>query len=263
MRISLVLTSFLFSILLQAQNLVVNSSFENYHSCPNTLAHYNKFVKKWSSASFGSPDYFNVCSQKMNIPNTYQGYQEAKFGKGFSGFHSYIKQGQYAYREYIIGTLTQTLIKGQKYKVSFYINLADKSRYAIKSINVLLSQKVYYSSFSSEISEYDRMLKIKKNKNQFNFINIKNNSFYTDKENWILVSQEFIAQGFENFIIIGNFNNNSDTEKEIVKHFFSKKMAYYFIDQVSVEPILEEEYNSTRTIPTKKAPVNRLQKLSL
>ena len=252
MKFSLILSVIFASLILQSQNLVLNPSFEDFHSSPNALANYNQFVKKWSRATIGSPDYFNSCSEKMNIPETYQGFQNVRFGNGYSGIHTYVKVKNRSYREYIIGSLSETLIKGEKYKVSYYINLADKSKFSIKSIDVLFTQKVFYSSFSSEISEYDRERKQQDGKNNFTFVNINNRKFYSDKEEWIFITQDFVAKGFEEYIIIGNFNDNTDTEIKKVKAFFSKKMAYYYIDMVSVELIENKEYNSTISTPNKR-----------
>lgn len=247
----------LYSPFSKSQNLVINPSFEEYNTCPNALANYNEFVSKWSTPTQSSPDYFNGCSKKMNIPKTYQGMQASIFGNGFSGIHTYIPNGTpdviNGYREYIIGMLSETLEKGKEYKVSFYINLSDKSKYAIKSIDIMFSEENYYSKINTEISYFSKNKKEKHLK--FKILNIENNNFYTDKENWIQLSQNFIATGFENFIIIGNFNDNLLTESTVIKEYFLKEMAYYYIDMVAVKLVENEDINSTRSRPEQKKAI--------
>ncbi|HIP48495.1 MAG TPA: hypothetical protein EYG92_05965 [Lutibacter sp.] len=50
--------------------------------------------------------------------------------------------------------------------------------------------------------------------NKSTLYRINNEKFYDDKNNWIVVSKEIIGKGNENYIVIGNFNKNSKTEKK-------------------------------------------------
>lgn len=235
-----------------SQNLINNPSFEDYRSCPKSLGHFNEYVSAWTTPTNGSADYFNACSEYLNVPHNYQGYQDAKFGKGYAGIYAYTKPSIFqpiqSYREYLTSALINPLVKGQKYIVSFYINLADQSRYSVKNIDVLFTSKLYGSGLSSNISK--QKMEDRKLKNKFHLIEIENTNYYTDKDNWILISQEFISTGIEKFIIIGNFKNNITSEPLKVKPFFSKKMAYYYIDMISLELAGEVSNNkhSTRSI---------------
>lgn len=234
---------FLISYQLFAQNLVLNPSFENKLLCPDKNTSLGECATEWSTATWASPDYFHTCSKKMNIPKTKQGYQEAKFGNAFIGLQCYVPSEIYAveanYREYVIGTLSETLIKGREYEVSFYINLTDYSSYAVKEFGVLFSENKFYLKTRKEIPIYKTI----ENSGQFKVLRIRKPAFYTNKKEWVKLSATFIASGFENYIVIGNFNDNMTTESLKLKKKFSKPMAYYFIDMISVE---SNEISSTR-----------------
>lgn len=248
----------LFTTSLFSQNLINNPSFEVYRSCPKRLGHLNKYVSGWTTPTSGSADYFNVCSDKLSVPENYQGHQEAKFGNGYAGIYTYTKHNRfsynYTYREYITSELKEPLIDGQKYIISFYINLADRSRYSVRNIDVLFTSKLFNSTFSSEISE--SYLELNKTENSFHFVEIKNTEYYSDKENWSLISQEFIATGNEQFIIIGNFNNNSKTEPLKVGHLLHRKMAYYYVDMISLT--LFEDLNKNHSTRSYTKPKQKI-----
>ncbi len=63
---------------------------------------------------------------------------------------------------------------------------------------------------------------------------INNTTLITDTANWTLISGQYIANGGEQYIIIGNFFPDSLTDTVAVNpsQYFSE--AYYFVDDVSV-----------------------------
>jgi outer membrane protein OmpA-like peptidoglycan-associated protein len=58
-------------------------------------------------------------------------------------------------------------------------------------------------------------------------------NFYKDTKDWVLVSRQFVAKGFENYVTIGNFNSNSRTRMFMTKKY-AKQGAYYYLDMVSL-----------------------------
>ena len=120
-----------------AQNLVLNPSFEELENCPKRLGNFNADVKYWSTPTEGSTDYFNACSTAMGTPKNFNGTQPADFGKGYAGLYLYAPDD---YREYLQAELSEPLIKGEKYQVSFYVSLAERSDFAIKEFGVLFSK---------------------------------------------------------------------------------------------------------------------------
>jgi hypothetical protein len=224
---------------LQAQNLVINPSFEdtipcstlpppNYSSCDGPCS-----TPPWFEPTFGSTDYFNYYHSPNcnggggNNPNYYSdilfGHQFPRTGFGMVGILPYTDL-LVDYREYLSGELPDTLKSGHDYCVLFYVSLSNNSDRAIWSLGL------YFTN--------DSLIDF------FNFQNITPHilntagSFITDTINWTQISGTYTAQGGEKFITIGNFFNNANTDTLIVipENFIPshQQSAYYYIDDVSI-----------------------------
>lgn len=217
----------LLSFNLFSQNLVKNSSFENTKNCSEFMGGFNQKLENWSSPTFGTTDIFNNCVKgEVGVPYNYIGTQPPKDGNNYAGFYLHSDKN---YREYVQVELSEKLTKGEKYNISFFVSLADKSDFAIKNIDFMLSEKELNTTISREIS--DKTLKKSKAKN-YKIYNIQNNKFYKNKNAWTKISSEFIAQGNEQYLIIGNFYKNSKTEKLLVSNQNNYNASYYYIDLV-------------------------------
>ncbi len=87
--------------------------------------------------------------------------------------------------------------------------------------------------------------------NSFNFQDIKGSKFLSNDKKWVKLSTEFVAEGTENYMILGNFDNNASTRRIDTKKDL-KIGAYYYIDMVSLigtDPvtIVEEDYELDKT----------------
>jgi outer membrane protein OmpA-like peptidoglycan-associated protein len=225
---------FLYSISF-SQNLVLNPSFEDNIHCPYAISQFNNNVKNWTTPNFASTDYFNNCIKFIGFDN-YNGKQNAKTGNGYAGMYFYTDKN---YREYVQGALSKTLEEGKEYKVTFYLSLADESSYTIKNIKVLFSEEKLKTTFRSK--NIEKVIKPNKaTKKRFQLYSNPDEVFFSDKVNWMKFSFQFIAKGYENYFSIGNFNNNSKTKKEKVLSQSSYFFSYYYIDDVSVEPLEKE-----------------------
>ena len=227
-RLVFILCAF-FACNLCAQNLVKNPSFEEYENCPKSLGNFDEDVIHWSVPTEGSTDYFNGCSIAMGTPKNFNGTQPADFGKGYAGLYLYAPDD---YREYLQAELSQTLTKGKKYQVSFYVSLAERSDFAVKEFGVLFSKNKMIVSGKKELSKK----KIYQHKeNDYNFMEIGYSNFYSDTKDWILVHTQFIAKGTERYLTMGNFKSNARTRMFKTKRN-AKQGAYYYVDLVLVEP---------------------------
>lgn len=211
-----------------AQNLVKNPSFEDFVSCPMQLGSFNTDVLNWSTPSEGSSDYFNGCSKVMGTPKNFNGSQPADFGVGYAGLYLYAPND---YREYLQAELTEPLVKGKKYRVSFYVSLAERSDFAIKEFGVIFSKDMMQYEGKKELSAKKRY---SKKGNSFNYIEIGYSNFYADTRDWVLVYTQFEARGNERFMTIGNFKSNKRTRLFKTKRN-AKQGAYYYVDMVLVE----------------------------
>lgn len=225
--------------LLLAQNLIKNPSFETFVNCPKRLGNFNSDVQSWSTPTDGSTDYFNACSTAMGTPKNFNGVQPADFGKGYAGLYLYAPED---YREYLQAELSETLIKNMKYRVSFYVSLAERSDFAIKEFGVLFSKEKVQIAIKKELS---KKLLYRQKGNTYNSLEIGYSNFYDDTSDWILVHTEFVAKGNERYLILGNFKSNSKTRMFKTKKN-AKQGAYYYIDMVLVEtalPMAEQHDN--------------------
>ncbi len=219
-----------FATAVTAQNLVKNPSFEVYEDCPEKLGNFDTNVTSWSTPTDGSTDYFNACSTAMGTPENFNGSQPSNFGVGYAGLYMYAPDN---YREYLQVELTETLTKGQKYRISFYISLAERSDFAVKEFGVLFAHSELEIPGKRELSKG----KIYKDGiENYNFMEIGYSNFFSDTKDWILINTQFIAKGTENFLIMGNFKNNARTRMFRTKKK-AKKGAYYYVDMFKLEAI--------------------------
>jgi hypothetical protein len=229
MQKKLLILFFLLPLSLFAQqNLVPNPSFEDTVYCPGSISDYNA-VKFWFNPTLHSPDYFHACSDSLNpfssnVPNNFFGFQHAKDGFGYMGIGVALYNDT---REYFSVKLIEPLVAGKQYCVSFYVSLADSVYYATDKIGAYLSTDSIWANHFNALSFIPQ-------------ISNPSGSFITDKSNWTLISGDFIAVGGEEYLTIGNFYNDSNTDTLAVVPYSSMSTpnysgAYYYLDVVSVE----------------------------
>ena len=213
-----------------AQNLVLNPSFEDTIACPTTTA-IPMQCKYWYTANIGSPDYFSeqpdIFCGTSPVPLSNVGYQYARTGIAYVGLVTLMQPLNPNYlnrREYIGGELSDTLKQGHEYCVSFYISVAEELKYVTDGIGLYLSidSAVDYTintnlPFVPQIS------------------NPSGNIIY-DTLNWVQISGTYIANGGEKYLTIGNFKDNANTLIDSINNNVpqSRYESYLFIDDVSV-----------------------------
>lgn len=211
-----------------AQNLVPNPGFEDVEYCPSGNGYK---AAQWFNPNFGSPDLYRdtgasaPCFENcggFNIINVYNnpyGYQLPRSGRVYFGIAIMGGIGSDT-REYIYVQLSDTLIAGKKYCVSFYTSLSNGSGYASDAVGVSLTQSPYYDCSGPVLF--------------FTSSEVRNppGNVLTDTMNWILVSDTFIANGGEKFLTIGNFHADSTVIYQPTGQV--QNMCYHYIDDVSV-----------------------------
>jgi outer membrane protein OmpA-like peptidoglycan-associated protein len=232
---------------LLSQNLILNPEFKSA-SCAQYIGLFNSHALKWSSPTFGSTDLFNTCNiGDTGIPDNFNGNQDALEGNNYVGCYFYSKNN---YREYIQGTFSSSLEKDTHYRISLFISLAENSNAALKSIEFLVTKSKIKIATHSELSN-NQLNKLKIEYSEVYSIDSKD--FYDDTKKWTLISAEIIAKGNENFITIGNFKNNLETEKKQLSSLKEREMSYYYISEVLVEKINKPVYNE-EIIPVPSEP---------
>ncbi len=207
-----------------SQNLVPNGDFEGYTMCPTALGNLSyaiPWINPFSNMT-SSPDYYNQCgtTSSVGVPNNYFGYQNAHSGLGYAGIHRLFPSLQ-NYREYIESPLSMPLIAGACYDFNMYINLCDESDYTAHNIGVYFSDSVIsgIAPGSPTLLPYTPQIS-----------NIPGNT--PDTLNWTLVSGNYIANGGERFIIIGNFVNDTMTDTIYYNNQNATNFTYVYIDDV-------------------------------
>jgi hypothetical protein len=203
-------------------NLVPNGGFEIHDTCPNTAGQIN-YAVNWN-VLYESPDYFNVCapnsSTPISVPVNLLGYQFPASGSAYAGFTTYISGETPPYRE-IMGTkLISPLVIGQKYYVSFKLNLsqgyntnagANKTGLRFTNLQHSLSNPPLIN----------------------NLADVYTSSVIMDTTNWTTVFKSFIADSAYSFIELGNFFDDSNTTVLPFK-FQNTNWSYYYVDDVCI-----------------------------
>lgn len=207
-----------------AQNIVPNSSFEDTTQCP-FIPSQIYYAFPWTDPNNGTSDFYSACNNTgtglVGVPYNIGGYQNAKTGVGYAGLMTY-SQGANL-REYIQAKLFSQLESNKEYCLEFYVSLADSQAVACNTIGAYFSDTAITAPFWSILYVTPQ---------------ISNNTLLnplTDKIAWIKVSGTFIANGTENYITIGNFldDANSDTVY-IGGGCIGCNASGYYIDDVSV-----------------------------
>jgi outer membrane protein OmpA-like peptidoglycan-associated protein len=212
----------------QAQNLVVNGSFEEKAYCPaNFNQQQMKSVTGWSQLNEGTPDHFHRCSEKVGVPNNMFGKQEALDGDAYIGMAVY-SPTQRNYREYLTSKLSRPLAAGELVCIEMYVSTADFSKYVTDDIGIVLSNERLKQERNQVVSMRCSLMNP-----MLNMLDAYND--------WILISDVYQAQGGEEYITIGCFS----IDKEIKIMLRSRdsgtkednKWSYIYVDNVSVKPV--------------------------
>jgi gliding motility-associated-like protein len=233
-RILVFLLFFFFHTSLNAQNLVNNPSFEDYHLIYHPVCQNDSFpvCMQWYSPTNGSPDYDNKisCFSDYNgVPYNGIGFQFPKDVNGYWGLGVITVSPSPSYhndREYIQSKLLDSLKGGIEYCVSLYVSLSDSAWYAADGVEVLFSDTAITDSSSLfyVLLPYNAQ--------------VKSSGIISDKTNWTHISGSFIAKGGEQYITIGNFKDDEHTDTLRIKGSLADgyTFSYYYVDAVSVYP---------------------------
>ncbi len=215
----------LYSIISKEQiigpNLVNNPSFEQYYSCPVSSAELYRSKYWWGF----STDYFNVCVPpipiNVSVPLNFAGFQYAHTGVAYAGFIIYTNDViNYDYREAIKTKLSDTLIANKRYCTRFYISLSESSYLAFTNAYIYLDSIGILMTKDSVQDTLTPLLN--------NGIRVQNDIFNIDTISWFEISNSFIANGGEQYLTIGNFDN-------IINYTVGEtSYIYVYVDDVSV-----------------------------
>jgi hypothetical protein len=214
----------------QAQNnLILNASFEQVIGCPNVNlgAITENYVPSISNPANYTPDYFNSCYFFQGVPylatpSNVRGYQFAKTGTSYAGLDLWERNAPA--RDYVQIRLKETLKPNHHYAFECYLSRAEKFRYAVSNLGA------YFSVDSISMPTTDILSFVPQ-------INNPAGNYFTDTLNWMPFTGTFLAQGGEQYVILGNFNPASAPIDTLYQYYGSashSNWAYYYIDDVSL-----------------------------
>ena len=220
------------------QNLIMNPGFEEYWVCPTQAANVEDC--KWvfnpmcdlnniTTRCLATSDYFNTCASvgsNVNVPNTYTGYQQPFEGNAYIGIGNYSNlDTNYisVYREYAQIKLSEKLVAGGVYQFSFYANLVNESHITTNQVGAkFVKDSVVYFPYLWQIMEGDWV----------------SNTYITDTLGWQKLEGEYVANGGEEWMIIGIFYQDSVFPYRIVNPNANpawENYFYFYIDGGEVE----------------------------
>ncbi len=207
-------------------NKIFNRSLENFSNCPNNNGQiyysYGWFQPVGLVVAQSSTDYFNTCatSTVCAVPSNVAGWQLPKTGSNYAGFVISAPGSTINSREFLEGSLEDTLKANVNYCFGFYANLANQSQYATDLINF----KFTTDSFKMQTAD------VVNGNFPTNFDSIYLTPNHADTANWHLFERVYQASGGEKFITIGNFNLQSSILYYNVNPLGSLPYPYYYFD---------------------------------
>ncbi len=213
-------------------NLVPNGDMEIFESCPEDLNLEDPdndfdYISIWNQATLGTPDFFNSCyipsgGDSADIPDNEFGTQVPASGNSYVGFYAMRDDDK---REYLTTELMEALLPDNQYCIEFSLSLADISSVGIENIGVHLSEDDI-SDFSIDTNfSYNPTLE-------------SSGGFVTNTETWSVIVGAFLPTDTVNYLTIGNFRDNANTNTTTNTHPDalppSSNLSYYYLDNVSI-----------------------------
>lgn len=225
-----------------AQNILVDGSFEAYKSCPSQITGLQHYFDNVSSPTSSSGDYYNTCGfADFNVPENLKGSQPAAEGNGYVGIYLFALNN---YREYIQLNTSQTLKEGYPYKIQIKVSLAEDSNLAVRGLSMILGNRKIIQANSSALT-YSKLDLIPGY--EFYPVNLVADKSMGEQNEWITLSAEFVAKGFENHVMLGNFKNNVETQLMLwARKRNSSDFAYYYFDDVSLIELPITKYDNDK-----------------
>jgi len=235
----------------QAQvNYVLNPSFEEHTECPWTYDQI-KFANYWQPIDTidadptCTPEYCNACDSTdfVSVPYGPSDYHYARTGNGLANVQMYFDESisQPYQRDYLQGHLYKSLTAGKSYCVTFYVTLTQESGYAINHIgaylddgNIDTGSSVYCAAPQTEYKPQVVEGGI--------IIDTFHWAFFNDSPDWdrtwVQIQGNFVANGTERFITIGNFFDAAHTDTITLPPISpwggGGSATWYLVDDVSV-----------------------------
>lgn len=205
-------------------NLIPNNSFETQSGCPSTTGQIT-LATGWLKAN-GSPDFYSACATntQMMTPKSVAGYQCPSTGNNYGAYGAYFSGNQAINNEILGMKLTDSLLIGTTYYLSFKLASADWqgqysgacSHHGVKLSTAPLPTLVGLTTPTTVIVN--------------NFAQFYTTQIIYDTLNWVTIKGSITADSNYKYINFGLF-----FEQSVVSYtsmYGSPTIPYYFIDDV-------------------------------
>ncbi|MBL8009058.1 MAG: hypothetical protein JNJ64_00515 [Flavobacteriales bacterium] len=222
-----------------AQNLVPNGGFESVRGKLSALDQIGR-AEGWSPVTLGSADLFarDAGHPDVGVPGNLYGSLEPVEGDRYAGLFAWKDDGRFnayeegrqdpfapgwnVYAEYIRIELTRPLVEGEQVRVRFKAALAPMSDRAVSGLGAYCSPVALHGDHRRFLQEKAQVA----------------SSVILDQWGvWVEVSGTFEADGGERHLVIGTFPYVGFEAARVVEGP-DNKFAYYYIDAVSVEAVI-------------------------
>lgn len=189
------------------KNLIPNPSFETRTNKRGDISSASPWI------GVGTVDYY-LKPEKRDTSK----FQGARTGTCYAGLRF-----QKEYKEYMYAPLAQALKEGQTYSFEMYVRLLNFANVTvtIKQLGACFSEEPY----TEDMQFFDE-----------NIVDSTNENGLAGTQNWIRIHGDYVAQGGEKFVILGNFKARmkDDFVKKSKTGLFEFEEGYYYVDDVSL-----------------------------
>lgn len=209
----------------QIANYVNNGSFEE--ALPSATLNPYEGAKYWSGLDPTNCGSHRLRSKLLNsVPIGFGGYQYPRTGNSFICTNFYCENSSCPneIRWYPLNRLKSQLNANHVYCVKFFVNITNNSPLAINRFGAFFG-----GSTLDSITLCDRPITYLAPQVEYQ------SGLITDTLNWTPVSGTFTAIGDEQYVVIGNFYSNANTQTLLINPTFLPALGSdIFIDDASV-----------------------------
>jgi OmpA-OmpF porin, OOP family len=212
-------------------NLVPNPSFEEYEDCNNTsITTAMEWVVDWFNPNLWSSDYWT--SVNLGTPCTEGGtgginpyLVPESFDSNFivGSYYYVFEQEESGVREYVEVELTEPLVAGNSYAISYNVSMGATSKYRINSMGCYFSETAFTDYLTVGALEADPQVEV--------------DTLFGSPYYWIQIRDTIVANGGEKFMTVGNFKHNDEIELEQISEDSDAIGSYYVLDKFNVSLI--------------------------
>ncbi len=220
---------------LRAQNLVPNWSFEEISSCPQEQGDIEKAIGWLTFRGAYSCDLYNMCGHpdSCGVPTNWYGDQLPSSGQGYAGIITFSADDGWPWygREWIGTQLSTPLVVGTTYHALLKVNLAlgrgtgapaiERVRFANDHTGLLFTMSQWLQDDFDDVPGYAQVF---------------GTEVVEDTIGWTVISGSFVADSAYQYVVVGNFFSDEETNWSLMDPNGTAYLAYYFIDEVCVSP---------------------------